>query len=514
VIRCAVNSRSVVPLNALLTFFLCSAILSAQQTSDPQNPAEPQASASSPAVATFTAQADLVFVPVVVKDRKGKPVEGLSKDAFRLEENGKPQAISLFEEFHSPVVGATPSAIFDQGYSNLAYNNASELRLTILVLDLLNTSPLQRTDGKEDFIKFLNKGVVANQPVSLVCITSKGLKLVQPFTTDTNAMIETLKKLPIGAETIMARENRVFSTIWQLRDIAQAFLGVPGRKAMIFAAGYVPDLVAEGSVWESSPYAASLHRMWKSLTDSNISVYPIRLLDWTRNPARRGPASALDIRMHEFSDATGGNACLESNDLMGCLSEAIDDSRSYYMLGFLVQPTDRKPGWRNLKVKVAAEHVQVRARDSFYYGVPPFADTKSVRDEEVNALASSLGYSGVPMFVKVLPPDAAPADAGKTVTAFLVTIPATSVRIDPSRPNPLDLDVGAIALTRDTREAAEIFHPVHGNPNAELLRQWTREGIKLQEKLQLPPGSYDVRFLVRDNNASQIGTVVFPLDVK
>jgi len=40
------------------------------------------------------------------------------------------------------------------------------------------------------------------------------------------------------------------------------------------------------------------------------------------------------------------------------------------------------------------------------------------------------------------------------------------------------------------------------------------EGIKLQEKLQLPPGSYDVRFLVRDNNASQIGTVVFALDVK
>ena len=87
-IRCAVNSRSVVPLNALLTFFLCSAILSAQQTSGPQKPAEPQASASSPAVATFRAQADLVFVPVVVKDRKGKPVGGLSKDAFRLVNGG------------------------------------------------------------------------------------------------------------------------------------------------------------------------------------------------------------------------------------------------------------------------------------------------------------------------------------------------------------------------------------------------------------------------------------------
>ncbi|HEX8815698.1 MAG TPA: VWA domain-containing protein, partial [Terriglobales bacterium] len=449
-IRSAVNPRLGILLNGLAIFLLCSTILPAQQTSSPQKPPEPDATPLNSS-ATFKTQTDLVLVPVVVKDKKGKPVEGLPKDAFSLEENGTPQAISLFEEFRSPLIGATPSAIVDQGHSNLGYSNAKELRLTLLVLDLLNTTPLQRTDGKEDFIKFLNKGLVGNQPVSLLCITSKGLKLVHPLTTDTNALIEALKKLPIGAESIMPLENRTFSTIWQLRDIAQAYLGVPGRKTMIFAAGHLPSLIAEGSIYESSTYAPSLHRMWKSLVDSNISIYPIRLLDWARNPARGGPASDLSLRLREFSDATGGNACLESNDLMGCLSDAIDDSRAYYMLGFQVQSSDRKPGWRTLKVKVAADHAEVRARDGFYYGVPPFNDAKSVRDEEVNALASPLGYSGVPMFVKVLPPGAASATAGKAATAFLITIPITSVLIDASRPNPLDLDVGAIALnSKDT----------------------------------------------------------------
>jgi hypothetical protein len=86
--------------------------------------------------------------------------------------------------------------------------------------------------------------------------------------------------------------------------------------------------------------------------------------------------------------------------------------------------------------------------------------------------------------------------------------------VDPSSSSALDLEIGAIALTRDTREAGEFLHPVRGNPKPEVLRQFAREGIRLREKLELPPGSYDIRFLARDNNAAQIGTVVFPLDVK
>jgi len=185
------------------------------------------------------------------------------------------------------------------------------------------------------------------------------------------------------------------------------------------------------------------------------------------------------------------------------------------MLGFSVQPDDRKPGWRDLKVKVSADHVDVRARDGFYYGQPSAPNLPTVHDQEINALASALPYSAIPMFVTVLPPVASDPDASdKKKIQFMMTIPLGGVNIDPAQPNPLDLDVGAIALTRDTREAAEFSHPVRGNPKPENLEAWARDGIRVQTELDLPPGSYDLRFFARDNNAGQIGTVVFPFDVK
>jgi VWFA-related protein len=511
---------------ALALVLLLSICLSAQQGSDQQKSAE-TTGANTQAIPTFKSRTDLVLVPVVVRDHKGKHIAGLSKDVFRLEENGKPQTISLFEELQAE---SAPASALDRGYSNLPFENAGQVPLTIIVLDLLNTSPFQREDGRDQIIKFLSKGIAPNQPVALLCITSKGLRPVSSFTTDTNSVIQALRKTPLGAETIMAgqnggtntpstyRESLVISTIGQIKEIAEAYGGIPGRKTMIFAAGALPQLATESGIFDPSVFTGDLREMWHSLIEANISIYTIHLLDWSRNPARRGAVGALDLRLTEFANSTGGNPCVEANGLMNCLAEAVNDSRSYYMLGFTVQPDDRKPGWRNLKVKASVEHANVRARDGFYYGTP--AETPK-RAQEINALASALSYSAVPMYVKVLPSSPAPspgsvpaASGNKTSVAFLMTIPLGSITIDPSRQSPLDLEVGAIALTDNTKEAAEFTEPVRGNPTPENLQQWKREGIRLQEKLDLPPGSYDIRFFARDNNTDQIGTVVFPLDVK
>ncbi len=508
---------------AWLLLLLWSVPFAAQQTSDSQKPAQVPAPvttpSSSPAV-TFKSRSDLVLVPVVVRDHKGNHVAGLTKDAFHLEEKGKDQEISLFEEMKPPNPDAKPSQVLDRGYSNLPFDNASQLRLTIIVLDLLNTRILQRTDGKDLLLKFLSKGLPPNQPVSLLALTSKGLNLIHPFSTDTDALIQALKKTPVGAETIVSRPNVVSSTIRQLQQIALAYAGIPGRKTMIFAAGYLPELKTEREIIDTNIYAGELRRMWKSLTDANVSIYPIQLLSSAVDPPREGrPGRAIDQLLRNFADATGGDRCIEANNGLSCLAAAVEDSRSYYMLGFTVQPNDRKPGWRDLKVKVSAEHADVRSRDGFYFGDPSPRDQKSAHDEEISALASPLAYSAVPMFVKVLPsptPSAAePAAPGKKTTVeFLVTIPLGSVAIDPLRPHPLDLEVGAIALTGDKQEAAEFVRPIQGNPKPENLDAWARDGIKLQEKLDLPAGSYDIRFLARDNNTGLIGTVVFPLDVK
>ncbi|HWY21614.1 MAG TPA: VWA domain-containing protein [Candidatus Acidoferrum sp.] len=516
-----------------IVLLLAASLLYAQQTPNPGKPEDAPNAASmsdsddAPATTTFKARTDLVLVPVVVRGKHGDHIAGLNRDAFHLEENGKEQTVSLFEEVQATTNAAPPTPVLDRGYSNLPFDDTRQLRLTIIVLDLLNTTPVQRTDGKELLIKFLSKGLAHDQPVSLLCLTNKDLQLVHPFTSDTNLLIAALKKLSLGPPRVMPRRDAAEKTLKQLTEIAQGYIGIPGRKTMIFAAGDIPEPQLERGVYPTELLSAeAFQQTFKSLIDANIAVYPFEPMAWSRDPAFSNARDSYrerssDQSLREFADATGGNRCIESNDLMKCFAEAVEDSRSYYyMLGFSVRPDDRKPGWRNLSVKVSAEHASIRARSGFYYGSPEAPGPRSAHDAEINALASPLAYSAVPMYVRVLPQaSAAPADAAstlrqKTAVEFLVTIPLTSIRVDPSSPSPLDLEIGAIALTRDTREAGELLHPVRGNPKPEVLRQFARDGIKLREKLDLPPGSYDIRFMTRDNNSAQIGTVVFPLEVQ
>src|SRR5580692_7768557 len=66
----------------------------------PQTPAQPEKTVTEMTThdeqATFKSRVDLVMVPVVVRDGKGKPVAGLKKEDFQLFDRGKPQNISRF----------------------------------------------------------------------------------------------------------------------------------------------------------------------------------------------------------------------------------------------------------------------------------------------------------------------------------------------------------------------------------------------------------------------------------
>src|SRR5271157_3062690 len=91
-------------------------------------------------VHTFGSRVDLVLVPAIVSDAKGRHISGLKKAVFRLAENGNPQELSIFEEVTARKVDKNevqPAPI--QGFSNFAVKDTQAHYMTILVLDLLNT---------------------------------------------------------------------------------------------------------------------------------------------------------------------------------------------------------------------------------------------------------------------------------------------------------------------------------------------------------------------------------------
>ena len=67
-----------------------------------------------------------------------------------------------------------------------------------------------------------------------------------------------------------------------------------------------------------------------------------------------------------LADKTGGKWCTSMTEVKTCMDQAVQDSTSYYLLGFYVPQQGRKPGWHKLEVKLASGRGNVRARSNYY----------------------------------------------------------------------------------------------------------------------------------------------------
>jgi VWFA-related protein len=502
--------------------------LSAQSASPPAVAAE---DSTQPPV--FRSRSELVLVPVVVLKR-GQRVSGLTKADFRVEQNGVEQSIASVEEVRPQGTAASIAMPTDGSYSNLPLDPAGQPRVTILVLDLVNTTQFQRTDAKEELVRFLSGDLQREDPISLLCITQNGLRSILPFTSDRKRLVQALQKLDTGAYWLHERQDAVRETLEQLQQIARGYAGVPGRKSLIFMAGNIqyPDMYTDDGhavdghavpnekarpliyadpARYSNPdvIRQDFEETRNALLTSNVAVYPVELLGYA--PFRQ-PALAAGLLY--LAEGTGGSVCGESTNYSGCLNEAMEDSRSYYMLSYLLKSDDRKPGWRNLKVKLVGADATVRARSGFYYedhSITSSADSN--HKKVITALASPLDATGVLMNVRLLSLDVGPE--GKKTAQFVITVPFQGIDVGAGGGAfAVDLDAGGIALDKNMKEAGEFIRPLKGNPRPEGLKQLAREGIRLRASFALPSGIYDMRFYVRNNVTGNIGTVVFPLEVR
>ena len=96
---------------------------------------------------TITSRANLVVVPVVVTGKHGNHMANLTKDDFRVEEEGKAQPIARFEEISAnktPMHRATGPV--PNSYTNEVVGDPSSRVLVIIALDFLNTTvPMTNT---------------------------------------------------------------------------------------------------------------------------------------------------------------------------------------------------------------------------------------------------------------------------------------------------------------------------------------------------------------------------------
>lgn len=140
-------------------------------TARAQAPAAPAPSpkptaAPSPGIA-FPAAVDLVTVDAVITDKKNAPIEGLTRDQFRIFEDGKPQDIVSFEAIVLPPVPAAGPRRPPAVSTNQSATPQSG-RTFIIVFDDIHLQPFQATRAKAAIDNFLKNGTRDGDRVTLL----------------------------------------------------------------------------------------------------------------------------------------------------------------------------------------------------------------------------------------------------------------------------------------------------------------------------------------------------------
>lgn len=136
---------------------------SAAQTPAPAASPSPDA-ASSP---SFPARVEQVTVDVVVTDKKGNPITGLTKDDFRVIEEGVPQSVATFDAVSVPATASTVTPERPRIASNTD-REARTGRTFVVLFDDMHLTPMQAHRAKSAVAQFLRTGVREGDRVTLV----------------------------------------------------------------------------------------------------------------------------------------------------------------------------------------------------------------------------------------------------------------------------------------------------------------------------------------------------------
>ncbi len=284
-----------------------------QETTAAGNPAQQQGTGSVP---TFQANANLVLLDVVVRD-KGKPVTGLRQSDFQVLEDGKPQTITVFEEHKATDVQESAKAPMLPPH---VYSDLPRYRITsaanVLLLDALNTPLSAQTNARAQMLRYLHT-IPPGTQIAVFTLASR-LRMISGFTTDVGTIEEALnaKSSPtqqsmmldssgdvaaekqieetIGAQIpemddevndfqkdrqVFQEEQRMDITLGAFGELARYLSTVPGRKNLIWVSGGLsgaldPDL-SRMSAYQASRFGPAVRVVNAELTRARVAVYPV-----------------------------------------------------------------------------------------------------------------------------------------------------------------------------------------------------------------------------------------------
>jgi Ca-activated chloride channel family protein len=261
--------------------------------------------------AQFASGISLVEVYATVTDATGKSVSGLVADDFIVEEDGRPQQVTVFA--------------------------AGELSLAVaLGIDRSFSMPADRLAAAVAAARRFVSALRADDRLLVLAIGSE-TETLSPLSGDRPAALAALDRIQTWGTTPLY--DAALSALDAIQPAA-------GRRALV--------LLSDGADRYSRTTAAELVAQARR---RDVLIYPVAL-------GRDRPAVFA-----ELASVSGGRSfhAPERRALQAALDAIATELRSQYLLGY--SPPELEGGngtWRSIRVRVRRPDLRIRARDGYY----------------------------------------------------------------------------------------------------------------------------------------------------
>jgi Ca-activated chloride channel homolog len=290
-----------------------AAALSAQQAQQP----------------TFRAAIDLVNFGVVVVDKQGKPVTGLTADDFEIVENGKKQSVKFFAQGNP--------------------DDAPPLHLGML-LDTSGSMSDDLKDARAAAIKFVNALDRATD-FTLVDFDTQ-VRVARFPAADYPRLVERIRQRKADGWTALYDAIGVYLDGAQQQD---------GQKVLV--------VYTDGGDTTS---AMTFHDMLDLVKASDVTVYSVGYTE------RHSSSGRLQFRadLERLAVTTGGLAYFPGNakDLDGVFDKIREEIGARYPLGYISTDTRTDGAWRDVAIKLLRHDlkgVKLRTRTGYFAPYKP-----------------------------------------------------------------------------------------------------------------------------------------------
>jgi VWFA-related protein len=500
----------------------------------------------------------LVVETVMVKDKKGNNIEGLTAKDFSVIEDGVPQTVRFCEYQHLPETpGAEPTSRSEHEnikiYNRLAKTRISpetpgnirykDHRLLALYFDMTAMPPVEQVRALAAARQFIGTQMTSADLVSILRYSGGAVEVLQDFTDDRNRLLSIVETMIVGEgqgfgessddagtpDTGAAfgqddTEFNIFNTDRQLAALQTAakMLGqLSEKKSLIY--------FASGLRLNGIDNQAQFHATVDAAVRAGVSFWPIDarglvaqapLGDATQgSPGNIGMysgTSALAVTtkfersqdtLYALAGDTGGKALLDYNDLTKGIVEAQQAVSSYYILGYYTSNAAQDGKFRRIKLSLNSNlSANLDYRQGYYAGKT--FNKFTIADKERQLEDALMLDDPITQLTIAMEVDYFQLNRAEYFVPVVVKIPGRELALA-KRGGAEHTLIDFIGEIKDDYGGMTITN-VRDKVNIKLsdatAAELSKRPIEYDTGFTLLPGKYTIKFLARDDETGRIGT--------